>query len=375
MKLIKLRNHNKTSNQKKIIMHGADIWLIAIIISLITFGIIAVYNSSVAIALRDFQNQYYFVSEQLKWLVVGIAAMLFCANVDYHRWSKFALPFLICTLLLLIAVFIPNLGMKLLGAHRWIKLGFIVIQPAELAKLTSIIYLSTWFSAKSQNRFLPFLVFLITLIGLVIIEPDMGTSTILVCISLIMYFIADTPLFHFLFFIPVFGVGFGFLAAFSPYRFARILSFLNPHADPLGSSYQIRQSLLAIGSGGLFGVGIGQSRQKYEYLPEANTDSIFAIIAEEIGLIGSISLIAIFLFFIIRGLRVARFAPDMLGKYLAIGITSWIGFQAILNLAAMVSFVPLTGIPLPFISYGGSSLIISLTAVGILINISRQTTE
>jgi cell division protein FtsW len=262
--------------------------------------------------------------------------------------------------------------MRLLGAHRWIKLGFFVLQPSELAKLSLTIYLSAWFSNAEKNRFISFLLLLIMIVGLVMIEPDMGTSAILVGISLIIYFATGAPLIHFLLFVPVVIVGFGLLAIVSPYRFERILSFINPHEDLLGSSYQIHQALLAIGSGGWFGVGIGKSRQKYDYLPEANTDSIFAIMAEETGFIGSCMIVMAFVFLMSRGFRIAKKSPDAFGRYLAMGITGWIGIQSALNLAAMVAFVPLTGIPLPLVSYGGSSLIITLAAIGILLNISKQ---
>jgi cell division protein FtsW len=208
-------------------------------------------------------------------------------------------------------------------------------------------------------------------VGLVLLEPDLGTSVIIIAIALILYFASGAPVWHFALILPVLVVGVVGLAIISPYRMARLTTFLHPDKDPLGSSYHIRQALLGLGSGGWFGVGIGQSRQKYEYLPEANTDSIFAIIGEETGFVGGVAVILMFVFASWRGFRIAKRARDGFGRLLAIGITSWISVQTIINLSAMVALMPLTGVPLPFISYGGSSLIIMLAAAGILLNISK----
>ncbi len=206
-------------------------------------------------------------------------------------------------------------------------------------------------------------------VGLVLLEPDLGTSIIIVAIAILLYFAAGAPVWHFGIIIPVLAIGVLGLAVLSPYRMARLTTFLHPERDTQGSSYHIHQALLALGSGGWFGVGIGQSRQKYEYLPEANTDSIFAIIGEEIGFIGAIGVILVFIFLCWRGFRIAKRAPDVFGRLLALGITSWIAVQTIINLSAMVALMPLTGVP--FISYGGSSLIILFAGVGILLNISK----
>ena len=208
-------------------------------------------------------------------------------------------------------------------------------------------------------------------VGLIVLEPDLGTAVIIVGIAVALYFLSGAPVSHFLALIPVLLICIGALAIFSPYRFSRILTFVNPDRDPLGASYQIKQVLLALGSGGVTGVGIGNSRQKYEYLPEANTDSIFAIIGEEVGYIGALIVISVYLFIVWRGFRIARYAPDPFGRLIALGISIWFGIQTCINLSAMVALIPLTGIPLPLISYGGSSLIILMIAFGILLNISR----
>jgi cell division protein FtsW len=210
------------------------------------------------------------------------------------------------------------------------------------------------------------------IVGLVLFEPDMGTGLIITAIALIIYFVAGTPIWHFLLIVPLTLVSAFIVAVASPYRFQRLLSFLDPERDPLGASYQIRQALIAVGSGGITGVGLGMSRQKYEYLPEANTDSIFAVIAEETGFFGSIFMVLLFFFLIWRGLRIARTAPDIFGKLVASGIVGWVGIQAALNISAMIAIMPLTGIPLPLISYGSTSLVILLAALGVLLNISRH---
>lgn len=332
-----------------------------------------VYDSSVAIALRDFGDQYHFVRDQVKWLILGFIAFGVFATVPYTLFKKFAVPILLGTLVLLLAVFIPGIGIRALGAHRWINFGFFVLQPAEFAKLSVIIYLSAWFSTKEKERFLAFVLFIGMIVGLVVIEPDLGTSITILLTSLAMYFLSGAPIKHFLLLLPFLGAGVAGLAIFEPYRLRRILTFLNPDLDPLGASYQIRQALLALGSGGLFGIGLGKSRQKYEYLPEANTDSILAILGEELGFLGTFAVVCLFLFLVWRCFKIARRVNDPFAKLFVMGVGSWIGIQAFVNIGSMVAIVPLTGIPLPLISYGGSSLIITLGALGIVYNISKKT--
>jgi cell division protein FtsW len=348
-----------------------DYWLIGTIVPLSLFGLLMVYNSSVAMAIRDFGNQYYYLQEQAKWLGLGLIILCIFSCIDYRFWKRIAFPTMIGTIVLLCIVLLPGIGIQALGAKRWINLGFFVLQPAEFAKLSMIIYLSAWFSGKSNQRLISFLVLLGVFVGLIMLEPDLGTAMILILTSIGVYFFSGAPLQQFALVLPVIGVGVTSLALFSPYRFKRLLTFFNPEQDPLGASYHIRQAIIAIGSGGIFGVGLGQSRQKYEYLPEANTDSIFAIIGEELGFIGCVALIAVYIFILWRGFRIARRMDDTFGRNLALGITTWIGIQTIINISAMVALIPLTGVPLPFISYGGSSLIIMFAACGILINISR----
>ncbi len=352
-----------------------DRWLLAATIILAAIGILMVYDSSVAIALRDFANPYYFVREQVKWLVLGFLAFGICSRVPYTIFRAFAVPMLLGTLVLLIAVFIPGFGVRALGAHRWLNFGIFIVQPAELAKLTMVIYLAAWFSTKERGRLLAFLLLIGMVVGLVVIEPDLGTAVTILGTALAMYFLSGAPIMHFVGLIPVLLTGIAGLAVVQPYRLRRVLTFLNPDADPLGSSYQIRQVLLALGSGGLFGVGLGKSRQKYEYLPEANTDSIFAILGEETGFIGTTIVLVLFLFLVWRCFKIARRVNEPFGKMLVLGIGSWIGIQTFINIGSMVAVVPLTGVPLPLISYGGSNLVITLGALGIVYNISKKSHE
>lgn len=336
------------------------------------FGLLMVYDASAALAIRDFSDKYHFVRDQLRWSVVGAVVFLVASRIDYHRWFRLAVPLLVATLVLLCAVFLPGIGVGALGANRWINVGLFVFQPAELAKLTLVIYLAAWFSHTEKGRIGAFLLLVAMIVGLVVAEPDLGTALIILTTAVVVYFLSGSPLWHFLALIPITLISVVALAVASPYRMRRIMTFLSPQTDPLGASYQIRQALLALGSGGLFGIGIGKSRQKYEYLPEANTDSIFAIVGEEIGFLGASVVVALFLFLVWRAFRIARRAPDTFGRYLALGIASWIGIQTAINLSAMVALIPLTGVPLPLISYGGSSLILTLAALGILVNISKQ---
>ncbi|MEK7074022.1 MAG: putative peptidoglycan glycosyltransferase FtsW, partial [Patescibacteria group bacterium] len=297
------------------------------------------------------------------------------SKLPYGIFRRFAVPLLIGTLALLLAVFIPGFGVRALGAHRWLNFGIFIVQPAELAKLTMVIYLAAWFSTKERGRLLAFLLLIGMVAGLVVIEPDLGTAVTILGTALALYFVSGAPVMHFAALIPVLLAAVGGLAVAQPYRLRRVLTFLNPDADPLGSSYQIRQVLLALGSGGLFGVGLGKSRQKYEYLPEANTDSIFAILGEETGFVGTTIVVLLFLFLVWRCFKIARRIDEPFGKMLVLGIGSWIGIQTFINIGSMVAVLPLTGVPLPLISYGGSNLVITLGALGIVYNVSKKVHE
>ena len=337
------------------------------------FGVLMVFDASVVEAYRDFLDKFYFARQQLVWAVAGVAAMLIFSSIPYQVYRKAAIWAFAVSLLLLVLVLIPSVGTKVLGARRWITIGGIGIQPAELVKLTITMYLSTFF--EKNIRFIHFALIVSIVVGLIMLEPDLGTAAVVAVIAFAIYFLAGAS-WKSIFLTSAAGIlgATGFILS-SQYRRARILTFLDPTKDPLGASYHIRQVLIALGSGGLFGVGIGKSRQKYEYIPAATTDSIFAIIAEELGFLGGLTLITLFVVFFVRSFSIAKRAADRFGQLLASGIAIWIATQTVINLGTMVALVPLTGVPLPFISYGGSSTIAVLSAVGILLNISKSADE
>lgn len=357
-----------------------DLPLLITVVALVFLGILMIYEASVVVALRDFSDRYFFVKNQLLWAVLGFGALLFFLKFDYHKFIKLAPALLIAGIILLIIVLLPQFTPEVLGARRRFEIGPVTIQPAELIKLIFVAYVAKRLSGhgsrdKRPLALLPFLALVALILGLIILEPDLGTGMIIVGTGVLVYFLSGAPLRYFTFLIPVFLAGGILIALLAPYRLARLTTFVNPTLDPQGQSYHINQILIALGNGGLFGKGLGQSRQKYEYLPEAPTDSIFAIIAEEFGFVGSALLIGLFLYFIYRAFKISTSAPDELGTFLGLGICSWIALQTFLNIGGMVSLLPLTGIPLPFISYGGSALVTTLAAVGILLNISTQETS
>lgn len=354
-------------------MRNIDLPLLFTVCLTVFFGVLMVYDASSVTAFHDFGDKYHFLKEQALWATVGLTILLISSFIDYHFWYKMAVPMLVITIILLASVFIPGVGVSFLGAKRWIDVGITTFQPAELAKLSFIMYLAAWFSRPEKGRVWAFLLLFITLVGLVILEPDMGTAIILGAISLILYFLSEAPVIQFITLLPVITLVSAFFVIREPYRLARVLTFLNIDKDPLGSSYHIRQALIALGTGGLTGAGLGQSLQKYSYLPESTTDSIFAIIAEELGFIGAAIIILLLVFIILRGIKIALLAKDQFGKLLALAIATLLAVEIITNLSALVALIPLTGVPLPFVSYGGSSLIVSLTSVGILLNISKKT--
>lgn len=346
--------------------------LFLIVIFLSFFGLLMIYETSSVSALYNFGNKFYFAQEQLRFIIFGIILMIFLANFDYHRLFNFSLPFILIEIILLILVFIPGIGVRTLGASRWLNFRFISFQPAELAKISLVIYLSAWFSSKEKRRLLAFFILMTIFGGLIMLQPDMGTAIILSLTSVFLYFIVGSALWQL---VLIFIMGFSslfILIKIAPYRLSRFLSFLNPKTDTLGISYHINQILIALGSGGFWGVGLGKSRQKFAYLPEATTDSIFAIIGEEFGFFGCFFLLLIYLYIFYKGYKIAVASRDKFGQLLAMGLTLYLFWQTVINLAGMVSLIPLTGVPLPFISYGGSSLIVAMISIGILLNIEKQ---
>ncbi len=355
-------------------MKRLDGTLLAVVVMLTLFGLLMIFDASSFIAYRDFADKYHYITDQLRWALLGFLGLLFFSFFDYKKFYNLAVPMLLGAMVLLVAVFIPGLSVHVMGARRWITLGFSVLQPAEFVKFALAIYLSAWFSKKEKGRFLPFILLLGLVIGLVMLEPDMGTAGIILCEALVAYFLSGGNIGSFIFLTPVVTIGGFLLIKLEPYRLARLTTFLNPLDSNSTGSYHVKQILIALGMGGITGVGIGNSLQKYAYLPENVTDSIFAIIAEELGFLGGILLIFVYIMLIWRGFLIASRVKDMFGKLLAATVTSFLAIQIIINLAAQTALIPLTGVPLPFISYGGSSLVIDLCAIGILLNVSRQGT-
>lgn len=362
-------------------IHDPNYALMMNIGALLIFGLIVLASAS---SVMGFQKQlgdsYYYIKHQLIYGVfIGAIAFFVMSKIDYHYWKKYAFPIILISIILLFLV-LTGLGQNYLGAKRWINLGGLNFQPSELIKLTFLIYLAVWLENRAKKmedfsyNFLPFIVMISFLVFMIAgVQKDLGTMIVIAVIALSVYFVAGAPWKH-LIWMGMGGLGLFFLMVkIAPYRANRLMVFLNPELDPQGIGYHINQALLAIGSGGFFGLGLGHSRQKYNYLPEPAGDSIFAIIGEELGFIFALLLIVLFVSFLWQGIKVARQAPDSFGRLVAVGIVTWVTFQALVNIAAMLSLVPLTGIPLPFISYGSTSLVMLLGAMGLLINISKQT--
>ncbi|HUT96295.1 MAG TPA: putative lipid II flippase FtsW [Candidatus Paceibacterota bacterium] len=350
-----------------------DKGLVIVIFLLLIFGLAMLFNASMVISQEQTGKPYYYFFHQLIYGVgVGLIAFFICQKINYRIWKKFSLLIFFAALVLSALVFVPQLSYGHGGAQRWIAIGQITFQPSEFLKLALIIYLAAFFSRRgSQPTLIPFLVIVAVIAGLMTLQKDLGTLVLIVIVGSIMYFLGGARIRDLVIMVTCYAIALFSLIKFFPHRIQRFITFLNPSIDPQGISYQINQALLAIGSGGLFGRGLGHSVQKYSYLPEPMGDSVFAIIAEEIGFVGSIGFIILIIFLIFKGLRISKNLPDDFGKLLAIGIVCWFGFQALINIGAISGLIPLTGIPLPFVSYGGSALIITLAGAGILVNISK----
>ena len=344
-------------------------------------GLVIIYDATPVAAFHDFGDKLYYFKNQLIWATLGAMALVFFAFFDYHRLLKLAHLFLGAAILLLLAVLIPGVGSKIYGARRWISIAGFSLQPAEIAKLALIFYetavISKFenFKIGIQDAILVIFLPALAVTGLVLIQPDLGTALIIVAVTLTVYFVGGGPVKHLVLGLPVLILGAIGAVILEPYRFARLKSFLDPTHDPQGASYQINQILIALSSGGFLGVGLGGSRSKFDFIPEVQGDAIFAVFVEELGFVGAVLLISLFLFIIARGIAIAKNAPDLTGRVLALGLIGLIGIQALFNLASVVALVPLTGVPLPFISYGGSSLFVTVASIGVLLNIQRQSNQ
>lgn len=349
--------------------------LILVVGGLLLIGIVMVFSASVVRAAVDPGDPYNYLKRQAVFALLGIGAMYLFSRIDYWHWSRWARPALILCLLLLVAVLVPGIGVERNGARRWIGFGPLQFQPSEFMKFGIVIYLAHYLSQVRSLRHWRALILPFALLGatfvLIMAEPDMGTSLSIAGTVFVMLFAGGMELLHMGILGTLGTVAVTFYAFSAEYRRKRLFTFVNPEHDPLGASYQILQGLYALASGHLFGVGLGRSRQKFWYLPEPHTDYIFAIIGEELGFLGAGLVLALFLLFAWRGYRIAAGCPDRFSFLLATGVTTMITLQALMNIAVVTSSMPATGIPLPLISYGGSSLVVTLAGVGILLGISR----
>lgn len=352
--------------------------MLGVVMALILVGLAAVSSASSVLSFERFGHNNYYFFRQLAFAGVGIVLMLLVSRIDYHFWKKHARLILLFAILALAAVAVPTFGFKSGGTRAWFSFGSFLLQPSEFAKLALIFYLASWFDRKTgaETNFwfgiLPPLIVSLVLTVLILLEPDLGAAIVYMAIAAIIFFAGGAKWQYLLGLAAAGSASLWFLIQAAPYRIARITSFLHPEKDPLGIGYHISQALIAIGSGGVWGYGFGASRQKHSYLPESIGDSIFAVMAEELGFVRILAVVLLFLGFGFLGLRLARRAPDRFGTLASIGITGWVVFQALVNMGAISNLLPLTGITLPFISYGGSSLLSLCIGVGVMLNISRQ---
>ncbi|MEA2641677.1 MAG: cell division protein FtsW [Chloroflexota bacterium] len=365
------------------IRHRADMGLLLAVGMLVALGIGMVYSASFVIAHNEYGDDTYFLARHLVWVTIGIVAMVTTSRLDYHLWQRFAAPIFFISLALLALVLVPGLATSEYGASRWFRIGsFLSLQPSELAKLAIVIYLAAWMTRVGDDiggftfGTIPFVIIISITAGLVLIEPDLGTTIVIVATAASMFFMAGANILH-----ALLGglVGCLFLLKFviagSAYKADRMEAFLDPWADPGGIGWHTTQTLVALGSGGLAGLGLGASRGKYNYVPNPHTDSIFAVIGEEIGFIGTMLVLVIFLYIAWRGLSIAFSTRDPFGRALVVGATLVISWQALLNMAVVSHVVPNTGVPLPFVSFGGSSMVVSLAAIGMILCVSRESTD
>ena len=352
--------------------------LLAVVGVLCVIGLIMVLSASFVQSLRDNGSSWVYFRRQLLWLAVGAVGLGVASRLDYHLWRRVAAPLLGVSVVLLVVVLVPGVGVTVSGSTRWLAVGGWRVQPSELAKLAVVVFLADLLARRdgraawTGEALRPALLVFGVVAVLVLRQPDMGTTVVVACLVLAMLHVAGTSLRTMSGLVAAAAVG-GFLVGMAePYRRARMVSFLNPWADPSNTGYQVVQSLVGLGTGRLTGVGVGASRAKWGFLPNAHTDFIFTIVGEELGLVGSLLVLGLFVGFVVLAVRTALHAPDRFGSLLAGGIAAWVGAQAFLNVGAVTGVVPVTGVPLPFVSFGGSSLVILLVGVGILINVARQ---
>ncbi|HXJ80996.1 MAG TPA: putative lipid II flippase FtsW [Candidatus Methylomirabilis sp.] len=354
-----------------------DLWLFATVVALCSVGVVMIYSASAIIAVDRFHDPFFFLKKQFFWAVIGFGCLWVALRLDYRRLERLVIPLLVLSFALLILVLVPPFGQVINGTRRWFRAGPLSFQPVELAKFSLVVYLAAFLSQRREQMssftqgLVPPLLVAGLLAGLTIAQPDLGNSVALVILTLVLAYLAGARVIHMAMIaaaaLPVVGL----LITLRPYRWRRMLAFVNPWDDPQGSGFQIIQSFLALGSGGWFGLGLGESKQKLFYLPEPYTDFVFAILGEELGLVGAGLVVGLFAVLIWRGLRVGLRAPDSFGAYLALGLTVMLATQTLVNLGVVTGALPTKGLPLPFVSFGGSALLMTMFSAGVLLNISQ----
>ncbi len=359
----------------------ADKTFLALLGGVVLLGIVLLASASGPLGFVKFHDSYYFLKHQLIFgLIPGVIGFVVASSIPYSFFRRFAGVMLMLSLGLLLSVFLPGLGTNLgTEATQWIALGTFTVQPSEIVKLTFLLYIAAWMEKRTEHDLrdihsglIPFVIVLATVMSILLLQHDTGTMGIIVAMALGVYFVAGAPMKYFAAFGAAGALFMGVLFQFSTYRYERLVTFLHPELDPSGAGYHINQALLAIGSGGFFGRGYGHSLQKFQYLPEVAGDSIFAVIGEELGFLLTTAFLLLYVVFLQRGFQIAATARDAFGKYLAAGVMSWIAAQTIVNIGAMVGILPITGVPLPLVSYGGTALVVTLTALGVVVNISAH---
>lgn len=360
-------------------LEGYDPVILLMAVALTCFGVVMVYSASSVMAAKKMHDGFYYLKRQGIYAALGFTAMGIAMSIDYRQWKKYAVPILLSCLAFLVLVFVPGIGGAAKGASRWIRLPGFNFQPSELAKIALILYMAYSLDKKQEkvkffsSGFLPYMVLLAVMLLLLLKQHDLGAALTLMTVAFVMLFAAGTRLQYILSMVLLALPFLYFLVMNVDYRRRRILAYLNPWEDPSDTGFQIIQSWLAFGTGGLIGQGLGEGKQKLFYLPEAHTDFIMSVVGEELGFIGVMVIAAMFFLLVLRSIRVALTAKDDFGRFLAFGIAVLLGVEAFVNMAVVTGLLPTKGLALPFISYGGSSLIMTLFAVGILLNVSSQT--
>jgi cell division protein FtsW len=358
-----------------------DMWLFGATLVLAGIGVVMVYSASAILAADRLGDPHYFLKRQLAWVALGLVGLWLALAAGYRRLERLALPLLVGAAVLLVLVLIPPFGQAINGTRRWLRLGGISFQPVELAKFAFVMYAAAFLARRGaeiedfRRGVLPLAAIMAGLAGLVLRQPDLGNCLTLVVLAFMLLYLAGARPRHLLLLAAPALAVVAVAVYVEPYRWRRLTAFLDPEADPRGSGFQILQSYLALGSGGLVGRGLGASKQKLFYLPEPHTDFVFSVLGEELGLVGGLTVIALFVVLVWRGLRIGLRAPDAFAAYLALGLTITLATEAIVNLGVVTGSLPTKGLPLPFVSFGGSALVMSLVSTGVLLNISQSATE